>query len=110
MQVKKQQLEPHMEQWTSFKLGKDNILSFTRLYKAIYCHPAYLTYMQSTTCKMPGWMNHKMESSFLGDFIFLSSKITADGDCSHESKRHLLLGRKAMKNLDSVLKGRDIIF
>ena len=42
------------------------------------------------------------------DFIFLGSKITADGDCSHESKRHLLLGRKAMTNLDSILKSRDI--
>ena len=42
------------------------------------------------------------------DFIFLGSKITADGDCSHEIKRHLLLGRKAMTNLNSVLKGRDI--
>ena len=43
------------------------------------------------------------------DFIFLGSKITADGDCSHEIKRHLLLGRKAMTNLDSILKSRDII-
>ena len=42
------------------------------------------------------------------DFIFLSSKVTADGDCSHEIKRHLLLGRKAMANLDSILKSRDI--
>ena len=42
------------------------------------------------------------------DFIFLVSEITADGDCSHEIKRHVLLGRKAMMNLDSVLKGRDI--
>ena len=42
------------------------------------------------------------------DFIFLGSKITADGDCSHEIKRRLLLGRKAMRNLDSVLKSRDI--
>ena len=42
------------------------------------------------------------------DFIFLSSKITGDGDCSHEFTRHLLLGRKAMTNLDSVLKSRDI--
>ena len=41
------------------------------------------------------------------DFIFLGSKITADGDCSHEIKRHLLLGRKAMTNLDSILKSRD---
>ena len=43
------------------------------------------------------------------DFLFLCSKITADGDCSHEIRRHLLLGRKAMANLDSVLKSRDII-
>ena len=42
------------------------------------------------------------------DFIFLGSKITADGDCSHEIKRHLLLGRKAMINLDSILKSKDI--
>ena len=42
------------------------------------------------------------------DFIFLASKITADGDCSHEIKRHLLLGRKVMNNLDSILKSRDI--
>ena len=43
------------------------------------------------------------------DFIFLGSKITADGDCSHEIKKHLLLGRKAMTNTDSILKGRDIL-
>ena len=44
----------------------------------------------------------------VSDFIFLGSKIIADGDCSHEIKRHLLLGRKAMTNLDSILKSRDI--
>ena len=44
----------------------------------------------------------------VSDFIFLGSKITADGDCSHEIKRHLLLGRKAVTNLDSILKNRDI--
>ena len=44
----------------------------------------------------------------VSDFIFLGSKITADGDCSHEIKKHLLLGRKAMTNLDSILKSRDI--
>ena len=43
------------------------------------------------------------------DFIFLGSKVTVDGDCSHEIKRPLLLGRKTMTNLDSILKGRDII-
>ena len=45
----------------------------------------------------------------VSDFIFLGSKITADGDCSHEIKRHLLLGRKVMTNLDSIVKSRDII-
>ena len=138
---------------------------------AVYCHPAYLTYMQSTSCEMPGWMKHKLESRLPGeisiisdadditfmaeseeelksllmkvkeesekvalklnipktkiiasspiilwqidgetvtDFIFLGSKITADGDCSHEIKRCLLPGRKAMTNLDTVLKSRDI--
>ena len=44
----------------------------------------------------------------VADFIFMGSKITADGDCSHEIKRHLLLGRKVMTNLDSILKSRDI--
>ena len=44
----------------------------------------------------------------VADFIFLGSKITADGDCSHEIKRHLLLGRKVITNLDSILKSRDI--
>ena len=44
----------------------------------------------------------------VADFVFLDSKITVDGDCSHEIKRHLLLGRKAMTNLDSILKSRDI--
>ena len=46
----------------------------------------------------------------VSDFIFLGSKITADGDCSHEIKRHLLLGRKVMSNLDSIFKSRDITF
>ena len=163
MQVKKQQLEPDMEQQTGSKLGKEYI-------KAEYCHPAYLTYMHSTSYEMLGWMKHKLESRLLGeisitsdmqimqplwqkakslfkvkqesvkaglklniqktkimapgpitswltdgeqvesvtDFIFLDSKITADGDCSHEIKRHLLLGRKAMTNLDNILKKRDI--
>ena len=55
MQVKKQQLEFDMEQWIGSKLGKEYV-------KAIYCHPAYLTYMQNTSCKMPGWMKHKLKS------------------------------------------------
>ena len=152
-----------MEQLSGSKSGNE--------YKAVSCHPAYLTYIQSTSCKMSSWMNHKLESRLLGeisttsddtslmaeseeelksllrvkdesekaglklglkklrswqsghitswqmdggimetvrDFIFLGSNITADGDCSHEIKRCLLLGRKAMPNLDSILKSRDI--
>ena len=163
MQVKKQWLELDMGRWTVSKLGKEYV-------KAVYCHPAYLIYMQSTSCEMPGSMRHKLESRFLGEisitsdmqvmpplwqkvkknyksllmkveeesakvglklniqktklmasgpitswqidggtvetvsfFIFWGSKITADGDCSHEIKRHLLLGRKVVTNLDSIL-------
>ena len=51
----------------------------------------------------------QIDGETVTDYIFLGSKITADGDCSHEIKRHLLLGRKAITNLDSVLKSRDII-
>ena len=54
------------------------------------------------------WQIHGETMETVRDFIFLGSKITADGDCSHEIKRHLLLGRKAMTNLDSILKSRDI--
>ena len=166
MQVKKLLLELDMEQQTGSKLGKEYI-------KAVNCHPAYLTYMQSTSREMPGWMKHKhkiagrninnlrytddttlmaeseeelkslfmkvkVESEKVGlklniqktkitasgpitswqidwetmdtvrDTIFLGSKITADGECSHGIKSRLLLGRKAMTNLDSILKSRDI--
>ena len=55
---KKQQLELDMEQWTASKLGKEDL-------KAVYCHPAHLTYMQSTLCKMLGQMKHKLESRLL---------------------------------------------
>ena len=58
MQVKKQQLELDMEQLTSSKSGKEYV-------KAVYCHPAYLTFMQSTSCEMLGWLNHKLESRLL---------------------------------------------
>ena len=54
------------------------------------------------------WQIDRETMEAVTDFIFLDSKITVDGDCSHEIKRHLLLGRKAMTNLDSVLKSRDI--
>ena len=60
MQVKKQQLELDMEQQTGFKSGNEYV-------KAVYCHPAYLTYMQSTSCEMLDWMKHKLESRLLGE-------------------------------------------
>ena len=59
MWVKKQQLELDMEQQTGSKLGKEYV-------KVVYCHAAYLTYMQSTSCEMLGWMKHKLESRLLG--------------------------------------------
>ena len=161
-------LERDMEQQTGFKSRKECI-------KAVYCHPAYLTYMQSTSGETLGWKKHKLESRLPGeisitsdmqmtpplwqevkrnwsaswwnwksekvglklniqktkimacgpitsweideetmetvtDFMFWGSKITADGDCSHDIKRRLLLGKKAMTNLDSILKSRDIIY
>ena len=168
MQVKKQWLEQDMKQCTFSKFGEEYA-------KGEYCHVAYLTYMQSTSYEIPGWMNHKLESKLLGEiisnfiyaddttlmseheeelknflmkvkeesekgglkvniqktkvmasgpitsweidgetvetvsnFIFWGFKITADGDCSHEIKRCLLLGRKVVTNLDSILKSRDI--
>ena len=167
MQVNKQQLELVMEQQNGSKLGKEYI-------KAVYCHLAYLTYIQSTSRETLGWKKHKLESRLPGeisitsdmqmtphlwqreeelksllmklkeesekdglklniqktkivasgpitlwqtdgetmetvtDFILGSSKITADGDCSHEIKRQLLLGRKVMTNINSLLKSRDI--
>ena len=65
MQVKKQQLELHMEQQTGSKSGKEYV-------KAAYCHPAYLTCMQSTSCEMPGWMKHKLESRLPGEISITS--------------------------------------
>ena len=65
LQVKKQQLEPDMEQQTGSKLGKDYV-------KAVYCHPAYLTYMQSTSWEMLGWMKHKLESTLPGEISITS--------------------------------------
>ena len=60
MQVKKQQLEPDMEQWNGSKLGKEYV-------KAVYCHPANLTYMQSMSYEISGWMKHRLESRLLGE-------------------------------------------
>ena len=65
MQVKKQQLELDMEQWTGYKLGKEYV-------KAVYCHSAYLTYMQSTSYEMLDWMKHKLESRLPGEISITS--------------------------------------
>ena len=65
MQVKKQQLEPDMELWTASKLGKEHV-------KAVYRHPLYLTYMQSISWKMLGWIKHELESRSLGEISITS--------------------------------------
>uniref|UniRef100_A0AC11ENR7 Uncharacterized protein n=1 Tax=Ovis aries TaxID=9940 RepID=A0AC11ENR7_SHEEP len=167
MQVKKQQLELDMEQQTGSKSGKEYV-------KAVYCHPAYLTYaeyimqnarldeaqigiqiarrninnlkyaddttlmaeskelksllmkakeenekvglklnIQKTRIMVSGpitsWQTDGETVGTVKDFIFWGSKINADGDCSHEIKRRLLLGRKAMTNPDSILHSKGII-
>ena len=65
MQVKKQQLKLDIEQWTGSKLGKEYV-------KAVYRYPAYLIYMQSTSCEMPGWMKYKLESRLPGKISITS--------------------------------------
>ena len=81
MQLKKQQLEPDMEQQTCSKLEKVFI-------KAVYCHPAYLTSMQSISCEMTGWMNHKLESVLLGEISTISD-YADDTTLTAESKDEL---------------------
>ena len=86
MQMKKRKLEPDMEQWTGSKLGKEYI-------QAVYCHPAYLTSMQSTSCKMPGWMKHKLESRLPGrniDNLRYADDITLMAESEEELKSLLM--------------------
>ena len=80
MQVKKQQLELDMEQRTDSKLGKE----YT---KAVYCHPAYLTYMQNTSCEMLGWMKHNLELRLLRE-ISIASDNADDTTLMAETKRN----------------------
>ena len=75
MKVKKQQLEMDMEQWTDSKSGEKCV-------KAVHCHPAYLTYMQNTSCKMLGSMKHKLESRLPGEI-----SITSDMQMNHPYDR-----------------------
>ena len=80
MQVKKQQLEPDMEQWTGSKLRKEYI-------KAVYCYPAYLTFMQSTSCAMSGWMKQKLESRLPGE-ISITSDMQMTPPLWHKPKKN----------------------
>ena len=80
MQVKNQQLEPDIAQQTCSKLGKEYV-------KAIHCHPAYLTYIQSTSCEMPGWMKHKLESRLPGE-ILITSDMQRTPPLRQEAKRN----------------------
>ena len=91
MQVKNQQLEPDIEQQTASKLGKEYV-------KAVYCHPAYLTYMQSTSCKMLGWMKYKLESRLLGE-----TSITSDMQMTPS----LWQKAKELKSLDENERGES---
>ena len=79
MQVKKQQLELDIELWTGSKLGKES-------FKAVYYYPAYLTYMQSTSYKMLGWMKHKLESRLLGE-ISITSDMQMIYHCNGRKQR-----------------------
>ena len=80
MKVKNQQLEPDMEQRTGSKLRKESV-------KAVYCHLAYLTYMQSASCEMPIWMKHKLESRLPGE-ILITSDMQMTPPLWQKVKRH----------------------
>ena len=79
MQIKKQQLEPNIEQWTSSKVGKEYV-------KDVYCHPVYLTSVQSTSREMLGWMNHKLESRFLGEISTPSDETILTSESKEEQR------------------------
>ena len=96
MQVKKQRLEPHMEQQTGSILGKEYV-------KAVYCHSPYLTHMQSAPCKVPGCMKHKLEPRLPGEISITSryaDNITLMAESEEELKRPLMKGKRRVKNVD----------
>ena len=96
MQVKKQQLKPDMEQRTGSKLGKEYI-------KAVYCHPAYLIYMQDTSCEMLGWMNHKLQSRLLGEIsITLDIQITPTSVMAESKEELTSLLMKVKENSENL--------
>jgi len=88
MQDKEQQLEPDIEQWTTSKLGEEYV-------KAVYCHPTYLTYIQSTSSEMLGWMKHKVELRLLGEI-----SVTSDMQMTHPYGRK----RRGTKDLSMKVK------
>ena len=97
MWVKKQQLELNMEQQTASILGK-------KYNKAVYCHLAYITYMQSTSCEMWGWMNHKLESRVLGEISTTSEIQMITLRAEREEELKSLLIRVKEKNEKPGLK------
>ena len=97
MQVKKQQLELDMEEQTGSKLGKEHI-------KAVYCHPAYLTYMKSTSCEMLGWMKHKLESRLPGEISITSDMQMTPHSWKKVKKTKELLDESERGERKSLLK------
>ena len=81
-----------MEQWTGSKLGKDCI-------KAVYCHPAYLTYMQSTSCKMPGWMKHKLVAGRNINNLRYADDTTFESESKEELKSLLMKVKEESEKL-----------
>ena len=106
MQVKKQQLEPYMEQWTDSKLGKE-------YNKAVYWHTAYLTSMQSISCEMPSWMNHKLESRLSGEISTTSGGTTLRAESEEKPKSLLMRVKEESEKLGlklSIQKTKIIAF
>ena len=99
MHIKKQQLEPDTEQWTDSKLGKD-------YFKAIYYHPAYLIYIQSTSCKMLGWMKHKLESRLQGEISITSDMQMTPPLCKKQRGTTESLDESEREEWKSCLKTR----
>ena len=96
MQVKKQQSEPVMEQWTGSQLGKEYV-------KAVYCHLANLISMQSTSQEIPGWMNHKLESRLPGERSIISDmhlNTTLMAESEEELKNLLMKVKEQCKKAD----------
>ena len=87
MQIKKQQLELQIEQQIGSKSGKEYV-------KAVYCHPAYLTYMQSTSWEMLGWMKHKLESRLPGEISVTSDNTTVMAESEEKLKSLLMKVKK----------------